>query len=480
MAAMSVVNAEHKEAKAALDQARQTLDELRRHEAAAHTAWVSDRQDAETKRLGLLDQYTDLATHRTGILEAGADGQCPTCARPLGSEYESVLTTLDAQLEEIKSNGTFYKARVKQLVTEPEEVQTAQRDRRGAAKELESGLQRNAESDATLRQHQQAQRDLSRLEEHLKSLESELADLSDEYDAELHDAVRKEMKRLEPALQTAARLHVIAEHAERLVAESEQAEKALSEREERVKELTEAAAASGYTEAAYAEAREQYESAEAVLREVELRAATLKGDEKAAAVALESVERRMRERASRATRAVEVRTDITLHDELDTALEDLRGELNAKLRPDLSELGSGFVVDLTEGRYHEFELDEQYRVSVMEDGLPRPVISGGEEDVLNLALRLAISQMVADRAGQPLSLLVLDEIFGGLDDSRRRLVVDLLRTLSDRFPQVVLITHIESVKEGADHVVRVALDPRAQAAVVTEESSMEQYVPATV
>ena len=50
------------------------------------------------------------------------------------------------------------------------------------------------------------------------------------------------------------------------------------------------------------------------------------------------------------------------------------------------------------------------------------MISGGEEDIANLALRLAISQMIAERAGQPLSLLVLDEIFGSLDEDRRHAV----------------------------------------------------------
>ena len=94
---------------------------------------------------------------------------------------------------------------------------------------------------------------------------------------------------------------------------------------------------------------------------------------------------------------------------------------------------------------------------------------------MNLALRLAISQMVAERAGQPLSLLVLDEIFGGLDDMRRQGTVDLLRRLSDRFPQVVLITHIESVKEGADRVLRVSVDPRTRTAIVAEETGVESY-----
>ena len=97
--------------------------------------------------------------------------------------------------------------------------------------------------------------------------------------------------------------------------------------------------------------------------------------------------------------------------------------------------------------------------SLLEDGEPKPVISGGEEDIANLALRLAISQMIAERAGQPLSLLVLDEIFGSLDEERRARVLDLLRSLADRFPQVILITHIESVREGFDRVIRVELRP---------------------
>jgi exonuclease SbcC len=77
--------------------------------------------------------------------------------------------------------------------------------------------------------------------------------------------------------------------------------------------------------------------------------------------------------------------------------------------------------------------------------------------------------MIAQRAGQPLSLLVLDEIFGSLDDERRTSVVDLLRSLADQFPQVILITHIESVNEGFDRILRVELDPKSRVARVRDE-----------
>jgi exonuclease SbcC len=128
------------------------------------------------------------------------------------------------------------------------------------------------------------------------------------------------------------------------------------------------------------------------------------------------------------------------------------------LRPELSDLASGFLNVLTDGRYTELELDDQYNLVVLEDGIPKPVISGGEEDLSNLVLRLAISQMIADRSGQDFSLLVLDEVFGSLDVDRRQNVVELLRRLEDRFEQVILITHIEGVKDELDHVILVDYD----------------------
>jgi exonuclease SbcC len=66
-------------------------------------------------------------------------------------------------------------------------------------------------------------------------------------------------------------------------------------------------------------------------------------------------------------------------------------------------------------------------------------------------------------------LLVLDEIFGSLDDEHRSAVMELLRSLADRFPQVILITHIESVREGFDRVVRVEFDPERGAAKAQDE-----------
>jgi exonuclease SbcC len=160
--------------------------------------------------------------------------------------------------------------------------------------------------------------------------------------------------------------------------------------------------------------------------------------------------------------------DRRLHDELDRAFSDLRTDLNYQLRPELSELASAFLSELTDARYTEMELDDQYNIVILEDGIPKPVLSGGEEDLANLVLRLAISQMIAERAGQSFSLLILDEVFGSLDEARRFNVVELLRGLQDRFEQVILITHIEPVREGLDRVISVGYDADLGYSVVSE------------
>jgi len=457
-------------ARSAYDAARQALADRQAEEERMRTEWVRARQEAETRRASLADQYRDLQTHRESIVTAGPDGVCPTCKRTLEEEYEGVLATLGRQLEEIEINGKYFRQRIQQLADEPDEVRAAHEAVQAAERAADEASEVLGTARARGRELTDVEQELARLTERIRETEHAIASLPEQYDAERHEVVRTQLKALDPVVGRAAEYRVKAARAEQLVQEAEGAERLLSEREATVRSLTEVIADLGFSEERFAEARERYERAEAGVREAELVLEGRKGDLRAAEEALATVERRVRERAARAVRADELRRDLHLHDELDRAYQDLRGELNAQLRPELSDLASEFLSDLTDGRYHELELDEQYRLLVLEDGEPKPVISGGEEDIAHLVLRLAISQMVAERAGQPLSLLVLDEIFGSLDESRRQHVVGLLRRLGDRFPQVVLITHIESVRDSVDRVLRVQLDPGRGAAVVSEDT----------
>src|SRR6185437_15386738 len=87
------------EATIALQEKRASLEELDGKVEARRTEWVRDRQEAETKRQALRDQYAELKLQRDRLAAAGEDGACPTCARPLKGTIRAVLELLDSQLE---------------------------------------------------------------------------------------------------------------------------------------------------------------------------------------------------------------------------------------------------------------------------------------------------------------------------------------------------------------------------------------------
>jgi len=442
------------------------------------TAWVRDAQDAQTKRQGLLDQYHELKEQRQRIVTAGADGVCPTCTRPLGDEYARVLELLDRQMEEVRSNGNFYKQRIEQLQQEPAALTEIEGRRLELEQEQTAATSELARLKGQAQEEAPLQDERNRLVLRVGELQGVLEQVSGSYDHERHEAVLRQTRALEPLALRAERLRAVAERRDEVVAELQTAHQAGVGMTALREELGSRIAALGYSEAAFRQFREAELAAETERRRSELALVRSRGETAAAYEGVTVVARRRAERAERERAAAQSAAELALHQELDRALTDLRTELNSTLRPDLSYLASGFIRDLTGGRYTDLELDEDYVATLLDDGDPKTVISGGEEDVANLALRLAISQMIAERAGQPLSLLILDEIFGSLDEDRRAAVVDLLRSLADRFPQVILITHIDSVREGFDRVVRVGLDVASGVATVRDEPQEDRDVAA--
>jgi exonuclease SbcC len=223
-----------------------------------------------------------------------------------------------------------------------------------------------------------------------------------------------------------------------------------------------------FTEKDFNDLKADYDRVRLELQESKVAAARAQEQVSGATAALAAAQEAAEELKKKVAELDVLQTDRRMHDELDRAFSDLRTDLNFQLRPELSELASAFLSELTDARYTEMELDDQYNIVILEDGIQKPVLSGGEEDLANLVLRLAISQMIAERAGQSFSLLILDEVFGSLDEARRFNVVELLRGLQDRFEQVILITHIEPVREGLDRVINVGYDPDRGCSVVTE------------
>jgi exonuclease SbcC len=442
------------------------------------TVWVRDAQDAKTKRQGLLEQYQELKEQRQRIVKAGAEGVCPTCARPLGTEYAKVLDLLDRQIEEVRSNGNYYKQRIDQLQQEPATLSDIEEHRVALERELSDATAQQGRLHAQANEAGPLREEQKRLLLRVGELEGTIKGLADSYDQGRHEAVVRETRALEPLALQAERFRVVAERTEAIAVELQNARGTAAEMARAIADLKARLGGLGYSETTFKNFRDTEQATERARRESELALVRAKGERSAAMEAVEAVVRRQVERDERERAAAQTAGDLALHQELDRALTDLRDDLNANLRPDLSDLSSRFLSELTHGRYVELELDEDYSAMVLDDGDPQTVISGGEQDVANLAFRLAISQMIAELAGQPLSLLILDEIFGSLDESHRSAVTDLLRSLADRFSQVILVTHIESLRDSVDHVVQVGFDQATGVATARDERQGDHDVAA--
>jgi exonuclease SbcC len=450
--------------------AQEQYDQVSREIESVHTAWVREKQDAETTRKQLLEQYSDLEAQRKRLVLAGPGGDCPTCSRPLGEEYESVMGVLGRQLAEVVFQGKYYGQKIEELAGEPPILAELGRRRTALQREVRKLTEQTARIEQQLGERVRVETEHRTLSAQRAELAAQVGAAPERGDETRLAEVRQQITALEPLETQALRLQFAAERAGELAPRFALAEQELSALEARVRELRTQLDNLGWSPQAFEAVRTRIRETERQAQQAELSQARATGELATALAHRAEVERRKEERERRLAEVQRLADESLLEHELDRALGDLRTELNDALRPDLSDLASRFIRDLTGGRYTDLELDEDYFATIIEDGEPKRVISGGEEDVANLALRLAISQMIAERAGQPLSLLILDEIFGSLDDERRASVMELLQSLKDRFPQVILITHIESVRDGFDQVIRLTYDVERRMARATPES----------
>ena len=128
--------------------------------------------------------------------------------------------------------------------------------------------------------------------------------------------------------------------------------------------------------------------------------------------------------------------------------------------PELERAANDLLARMTEGRMH-------VRIETQRDtkeGEPREVLdilisdelgtrayelySGGEAFRINFAVRIALSRLLARRAGAQLRCLFIDEGFGTQDARGREQLVATINSIQDDFDRILVITHIDELKDA--------------------------------
>jgi len=76
------------------------------------------------------------------------------------------------------------------------------------------------------------------------------------------------------------------------------------------------------------------------------------------------------------------------------------------------------------------------------------MFSGGEAFRINFAIRIALSKLLARRAGAPLPTLIIDEGFGTQDITGIEKIKEAINSIQDDFDKILVITHMEEMRDA--------------------------------
>lgn len=426
--------------------------------AKASEDWIARKQRLAADAAAHRRSIDDILRRRGTIVDAGSDGKCPTCERPLGDELAKVLAGFDAQAEKERERLAKIEESAAREDKEPAELSAARTLHQALQKTLAERRTQKDESARRALDLASAEEALTAKNKQAEVFKRQLAALPKGFDQRRYDELRQLGAELRPKRDRAIKLETELARLPVLRKERDQESAFFADKSAGIAEAKKSLEELAFSQPEHERLLIDFGKASDALASARLEVERRRGEVKAAQATLTAVKAEEESyRAKQAELTGKREQRLYLHT-LAEAFDALRIQLNSQIRPELEEAASEVLTALTDGRYSMVEIDEDYEAWIVEDGERKQIISGGETDVLNLALRLAISQMIAGRSGHPLSLLVLDEVFGSLDDSRRDNVMSLLANLRSRFEQIILITHIESIHDAVDNCIWVEFD----------------------
>jgi exonuclease SbcC len=486
--------AEYEEAQAQLTHLLQLSQS--REAARDDLTHIAEEQAALRARNEALRVEMDALKEKIEQLER-AGAECPLCTQPLTEDHRLQLL---AQFQaEGRDKGDTYRGNQAAAKALTEQAQALERQI-AESDGLLSGLPALQRQEAALaervEQGRQAQEALGTAQAELAAVEQRLAgkDYAREvqaglaqvlaqavdlgYDAATHEAARRAMAEGQPFAEQKVRLDAAQagrkdERAalKRLEATGQRLRKQMESDRARREEL----------EKKSEELEERLKDAGAVEAELQ----RVRGEEAAARQRLGAAQQSLeackgleRQREDKRKRRDELAGEQSIYDELRTAfgVKGVPAMVIEAAVPEIEAEANRLLARMTGGRMHvrfdtqretlAGEVRETLEIKIADELGTREysLYSGGEAFRVNFAIRIALSRLLARRAGAQLQTLVIDEGFGTQDAQGRERLVEAINAIQDDFACVLVITHIDELKDAFP--ARIEVTKTAEGSVV--------------
>ncbi|MDD5160505.1 MAG: SMC family ATPase [Sulfuricurvum sp.] len=459
--------AARKEEVAQLTKAIIPLENLQKQLTAEQTA-LSEHKTALLKLDTALTALTsEIGSNRSNIAkitkqvetitDLGRESSCPTCTRPLMEQYDSVLTSLHTEINEV------YQKQIDALQLRL----NALNEQKASAQKITDEAQLKCNAVQTqIALLQSKSKDLLKAQELFREVETRgmsnkaaLAELgSITYDENSHNALKEQYQALKPQVEALIKL-------EALIATIPSKTEALQALQMQIKTdvafiaATQALIAADTYKAethneaiTHAKLSEIAKDAKGVeLNTVLLEQTNIRRD-------IEAIDKEIKrdeaQRASLKTRE----NDQADYEKLKAVMSEFKTHINARVAPRIGEVASDMYSRITRGRYQHIEVSPEFDFYIYDNGERYPIerFSGGEIDLANLVLRIAISKTLGELSGGGnIGFLAFDEVFGSQDEERRIQIMEAFHTISESYRQIFLISHETEIKEMFERVIEL-------------------------
>ena len=455
-------------------------------------AAVRQRQQALAAEVGetrgLVERYEREGKEMRGKLdlleqtpEEGA--VCPLCGAPLGLDgCNRLASQYGSQVEELREMFRAARTTLRRLEGEQEELEKSlpirERAQEQKRRDAQLGLQ---EVERQLAESRAAQEEVERLEPQLSRGRAELetgrfateerGDL-EQVEGRLREVPyqesdwRNSYQEIQDLQGFEARGQELAQALDRLPQEQEALDRTRELVDRRKEELAELELRVNAIEASL----EGFPKLERRLEEAQKEAAERDG-ERASLLARRGYLEGQVQRLAEVQRDVEQHSgrlrehekEQSIFQELVTAFgrQGVQAMLIETVVPRLEEEANLLLGRMTDNRMHvkletqrerrsgRGEAIETLEINVSDELGPRSyeMYSGGEAFRVNLALRIALSKVLAQRMGAPLPTLFIDEGFGTQDGAGKERILDVISAIQDEFDKIIVITHLDDLKD---------------------------------
>ncbi len=396
------------------------------------------------------------------IRSAGADGICPLCRQQLGSHFGSLDAEFSEKLKILADRAVADLGKQERLEKEKVRVESLKQVL-DAIRTIAVRVKRRAEFETELAELRQKQ-DKKVLEQ--QALIETAAKLG--YDDAAFNACEKETVAAQKVQLRFIDLGKKIGEAGTVRQQLADLTTAIAARHAALVHLEQEIAASAFDPGEAARIEKALEETMTGLRNEEVAIANATRDRQFAEKKIADYRKTEAEIVSLQKEAAALKEEIDLLKLTRTVIAEYVIYLMQVVRSRLEGEVSRIISEITGGRYEQVLLDEDFNLLVrdIDNDYPIERFSGGEQDDIAVALRIALSRYLAELHGvHESTFLIFDEIFGSQDEERRNNLLTALRTQESRFPQILLISHIAEmqgefantmvVEMGTDMVSRV-------------------------